>query len=311
MKTRIIVLLSLLAGGLIPPAYPENNAAPAAAQASLQQMAAAQQRGTLYRIRHQGHTGWLYGTIHVGTPAFYPLGSQVTQALAKASRLVLELDVRDNQGFQAALQRHGVYAGGTLDQHLSPVTLAALRTELHRAGIPFEQVRHLKPWLVANLLMGAQLERNGYQRGNGIESFLLAQLPDKALHELESSDYQMALFDAMSAAEQEQYLREQLAELSGGDAMRKARMLIEAWSTGNGEAMDASFREMLAEKTLSSDFLQRVLLDKRNPEMADKIAALVGQQDGSFVGVGLLHLLGENGVPGLLKQRGVEVEKVF
>jgi uncharacterized protein YbaP (TraB family) len=31
----------------------------------------------------------------------------------------------------------------------------------------------------------------------------------------------------------------------------------------------------------------------------------------TFVGVGLLHLVGEDGVPKLLQQRGYEVEKLY
>ncbi|NEX61379.1 TraB/GumN family protein [Noviherbaspirillum galbum] len=300
-------LAALMLGLMASPSHAENNAAPAA-QAQAQSV---RQRGTLYRIRHQGNAAWLYGTIHVGEPGFFPLGPQVSQALASARRLVLELDVRDNDGFQAALRRHGVYADGSLDRHLSPEALAQLKLELQRAGIPYDQVSRLKPWVVANLLVGAQLERSGYRRGDAIEFFLMQQASGAPLQELESSDYQMSLFDALSAAEQEQYLRENLAELSAGDTLRKARLLIDAWSQGDGEAMDAYLRETRAEKTLASDFMHRVLLDKRNPEMADKIDALLKEADGSFIGVGLLHLLGENGVPNLLRQRGVEVEKVF
>lgn len=326
MKTRIILLLSLIAGSMscmILPVHAENNAAIAAAQAPRVQQAPSaplppalglgqpQQRGTLYRIHHRGNSAWLYGTIHVGEPGFFPLGSQVTQALSAASGLVLELDVRDNHRFHAALQRYGMYSDSTIDKHLSAEALAQLRTELGRAGIAFEQVSHFKPWVVANLLVGAQLERSGYQRSDGIEFFLLANAPGKAVQELESSEYQMSLFAALSASEQEQYLRENLAELSAGETLRKSRRLINAWSQGDGEAMDSYMRDIRTEKTLSADFMHRVLLDKRNPEMADKITLMLQEQDGNFVGVGLLHLLGENGVPSLLRQRGVEVEKVF
>lgn len=304
---KIIVLLSVVAGLLVAPAYAENNAPPPSAQAT-----SVPHRGTLYRIRHPRGTAWLFGTIHVGTPDFASLGPEVTQALAGASRIALELDVRDDTGFQSALQRHGMFASDeTIETHLSADTLALLRVELNRAGVPFLNVVRMKPWLLANLLVGLQLERAGYERQNGGESLLLAQAASKPLLELESADYQMSLFDGMSGAEQEQYLREQLAELGDGDMLRKSRELIEAWANADGEAQERALRDSLEENTLTADFTRRMLLDRRNPEMAERIEGLLKEGEDSFVAVGLLHLLGENGVPALLRQRGCEVIKVY
>ena len=304
---RIIVLLSVVAGLFLPPAYGENNAGSATAQAK-----SIPQRGTLYRIRHRESTAWLFGTIHVGRADFFPLAPEVTQALAQADRLVLELDVRDDASFQAALQKHGMYADDdTIDRHLSSNTLEVLQVELNRAGIPFAQVARMKPWLVTNLLVAEQLARAGYDRNHGSEILLLAQAANKPLQGLESAEYQMSLFDEMSAEDQEQYLREQLAGLSSGDSLRKARALIDAWADANSAVLEQVVRESLAEKSLSSDFMQRELLDRRNPAMAARIAALLTKRETSFVAVGLLHLLGDNGLPALLRQRGYDVVKVW
>ena len=288
MNIRIIVLLSAFAAFFLPFAYGENNPAPAAAQA-----ATAARRGALYKVRHHGHTVYLFGTIHVGLPAFFPLEEQVTQALARADSLVLELDVRRNEPFQAALHRHGLYADGdSLAHHLSPDNLSNLRRTLERFDIQFEQVAMMKPWLVTNLLLSLDLERQGYQRRDGIEFFLLNHARTKAVLELESAEYQMSLFDGLSDTDQEQYLRENLAELEQGEARKKARALIDAWASADGDAQERLLREWLAEQTLSARFTQRVLLDQRNPEMADKIAALLQREKTAFVAVGLLHLLG-------------------
>ena len=304
---KIIFLLSVAAGLLVPLAHAENNAGHAAAQAT-----PVPHRGTLYRIRHPRGTAWLFGTVHAGTPDFSPLGPEVTRALAGASRIALELDVRNDAAFQSALLKHGMYPGDTrIDTQLSPDTLALLQTELNRAGLPLARVARMKPWLVANLLVGLQLERAGYERQHGCEALIVAQAAAKPLHELESAEYQMSLFDGMSNTEQEQYLREQLTELSGGGTLRKSRELIDAWANADGEAQERAFRASLAEDTLSADFMRRTLLARRNPEMATRIEGLLREGEDAFVAVGLLHLLGENGLPVLLKQRGYEVEKMY
>lgn len=309
MRNGFVFLLSVLTGFFLPPVHAENNAAPNAAAQAVH----APARGTLYRIRHQGNTAYLFGTIHVGKPAFLPLEGEVAQALARAGKLVLEIDVRDDAPFQRALQTHGMYAGSdTIGQHLSPDSVAQLKQALQGFGLPFENVQQMKPWLLTNLLMGLDLERNGYRRQHGIEGFLLsvADRQAKTVQELESAEYQMSLYDDMTDAMQEQYLLENLAEIGSGSALKKAQALIDAWAGANGDAMEDVLRESLKEKTFSSEFTQRILLDRRNPEMADKIEVLLRNDESSFVGVGLLHLLGETGVPKLLRQRGYEVEKL-
>jgi hypothetical protein len=129
--------------------------------------------------------------------------------------------------------------------------------------------------------------------------------------ELESAEYQMTLFDGMEDGMQEQYLHENLIELGDGSALKKARLLIDAWAGANDDAAEDFLRESLKEKTTSSEFTRRVLLDRRNPEMADKIEALLKRDESVFVGVGMLHLLGASGLPALLRERGYEVEKLY
>lgn len=300
-------LLAAFIAFFLPLAHAENNPVPEQAQA-----ARAPHRGALYRIRHQGHTTYLFGTIHVGIPTFFPLDAEVTQAFSSAARLVVEFDVRNSGPLQAALQKHGLYgAGDTLDRHLSRDSLSRLQQTLQRFHMSFEQIRHMKPWLAMNVLMMLDLERNGYLSQNGIDFFLLTNAGTKTVQELETAEYQMSLYDSMGAAEQEQYLRENLAELDDGSMLERTRALIDAWGSANGEALEKLLRESLEEKTVSSEFTRQVLLDKRNPEMADRIETLLKSGEPTFVAVGLLHLIGENGIPILLKQRGYEVEKLY
>lgn len=309
MKFGVIVLLCVWLALLSSPVNAENNVAPTVAARS-----SPPQRGTLYRIRHRESTIYLFGTIHVGKPAFYPLEPEVTDALSRAGKLVLEIDIRHNTPFETALQKHGMYAAGdTVDRHLSAGSRAQLEQALQSAGIDFARVKHLKPWLLANMLVSLALEHNGYQRRHGIETVLLSLVDGQAttVQGLESAEYQMALFDSMPDAMQEQYLLENLADLRDGNAINKAQSLIDAWAGANGDALETLLRESLQEKTASADFTRRILLDKRNPEMAAKIEGMLNEGETTFIGVGLLHMVGTNSVPALLRQRGYAVEKLY
>ena len=62
---------------------------------------------------------------------------------------------------------------------------------------------------------------------------------------------------------------------------------------------------------VTASFTRRVLLGKRNGEMAQRIDQLLRSERTSFVGVGFMHLLGQGSVPELLAQRGYTVERVY
>lgn len=274
----------------------------------------APRRGALYRITRNGETSYLFGTIHVGKQGFFPLEPQVTRALADSKSLVIELDIRENQPFQLALDKHGSYpAGDSVVHHIAPDTLQRLMQALAKAGLSLQTVERYKPWLIANMLVGMELERNGFERSQAVEYFLLdaAQKQDKSVHELESADYQLALFDTLDDAQQETYLRENLADLDDGAALKKSEDLIGAWSTADAPRIRAVLHELTTGDSVSANFMQNMLLGKRNPEMASSIEQIMQSGQVAFVGVGLLHLIGDNGVPQLLRRRGYEVEKLY
>jgi uncharacterized protein YbaP (TraB family) len=166
---------------------------------------------------------------------------------------------------------------------------------------------------VANILVGTEIEKQGYHRANGVEGFLLsaAVKQKKKVRELESADYQLSLFASLNDAQQERYLLENIAELDNGMAVKKSAGLIDAWSTADAPRIAALTRELTTGDTVSATFMDRTLLRKRNPEMAANIETIMRSEQVAFVGIGLLHLVGENGVPELLRQRGYEVEKVY
>lgn len=271
-------------------------------------------RGALYRVRHEGKTSYLFGTIHVGKQGFFPLEPEVTRALADSKTLVLELDVRANEPFQLALAKYARYApGDSIRNHLTPASLIVLSEALAKANMTMQTIEAYKPWLVANILVGMEIERHGYQRRHGVESFLLAAAvkQNKKVHELESADYQLSLFDTLDDVQQETYMREQLAELASGVALKKSAGLIDAWSVADVPGITAAWQELVSGDTVSAGFMEQTLLGKRNPEMASSIEQIMQSDQVAFVGVGLLHLLGDNGLPQLLRQRGYDVEKMY
>ena len=313
MSLKLLPLLAICLACCLP-AHSADMSLEQAGGGALSLSADAVNRGALYRVSHGGQTAYLFGTIHVGKQGAMPLAPQAARALLASKALVIELDIRQNEPFQLALARHGSYAeGDSIQRHLSPGTLRLLVQALSRAGLSLQSVERYKPWLLANMLVGQELDRHGFQRADAVEYVLLAaaQQQDKAVRELESAEYQLALFDTLDEAQQEQYLLENLADLAECNSLRKSQDLIDAWNSADGGRINAAWRTLTSGDTVSAGFMQRTLLGKRNPEMASSIERILQQDQVAFVGVGLLHLVGDNGLPQLLRQRGYEVEQVY
>lgn len=274
----------------------------------------ARHQGGFFRISGHGRVAYLFGTVHVGQASFYPLAPEAQRMLAAADHLVVELDTRADEAYAQALAKHGRYPdGGDIRTRLAPETLARLSAALHAEGVSVASMARLKPWLIANLLLSMRLERAGFRRSEGVEEQLLAQARRRGTRvvQLESAESQLALFDSMSDIESERYLRETLDGLADGSVLRQAGRIIEAWRSGEPAALEALLRDTTAGGSTIADFTRRKLLGRRNADMATQIDALMRQGGVLFVGVGLLHLLGENGLPQILAQRGYLVERVY
>lgn len=272
------------------------------------------QRGTLYRATYHGHTCYLFGTVHVGKTVFYPLEPQVTKALNQADKLIIEVDIRNAAAFQQAIIQYGLYPQGeSIAQHISADTLTKLKQALQRDGISFEQISRMKPWMVANLLIVQEMARNGFPTEQGIELHFLsvAQQQQKTVGQLETAADQLSIFDKLTTAQQENYLRENMKDLESGLAMKQGLALINAWQHADTTRMEKLMHEMNSEQSSVSALMQRLLIDQRNPRMAEKIEALLKNDKASFVAIGTLHLIGDNSVPKLLRQRGYQVQKLY
>ncbi|HEV2611130.1 MAG TPA: TraB/GumN family protein [Noviherbaspirillum sp.] len=218
------------------------------------------QRGALYRIRHQKGTAYLFGTIHAGKPGYFPLNAEVTQALAASSKLIVEIDLRKQDRFAAALDRVGMYRDGTtIDRHVSVDTLLRLKKATDLFGIRFDSIARMKPWMIANLLTSVDIERYGLHLSQGVDLHLLTLAgPTKAVLELESAAYQLSLFGEMRMSDQETYLLETLDSIETGEGIEQAHAIANAWANADSGKLNAVMLEGAKEKPVSSAFLQDV-----------------------------------------------------
>lgn len=276
--------------------------------------ALAAERGALFKISGQANTLYLYGTIHAGKPEYYPLEPRIGKALAGAPTLALEVDMgRDPAAVQAAFAKHGFFpAGSPAYAGLAAERRQRLEAALKQQGVDPAAVGQLKPWMLVMMLALVDVAKLGYDPALGVDLHLAGLARGKTrISELESVQYQAALLDGMPIEMQWTLLEETLEHVASGRQLSEARELFAAYERADRKALDSIAERIEGDDSVSGKFMREVVLVERNGPMADKVAALLSRENNAVVAIGLMHLLGKEGVPELLRKRGLKVERVY
>jgi uncharacterized protein YbaP (TraB family) len=305
MRRQIIVMFCSLFCFALGPAW-------AADQAADQKQ--APNRGALFKVRNGEHALYLFGTIHVGSREFYPLEPRVAGVLKQAPVLALEIDpLGDPQKLARAVQKYGLVGPGAAAPALSPEWRRRLDALLKQYQIEPQTVAAMKPWLLASLLTVSEFASQGYDAAQAVDAHLAKQAHDRGqkVIELESPEGQMGLFGNLSPAEQLLFLQETIAGIEDKEQAKQAREIAEAWRNADVKALDALAAQAERDDSFSGRFVQKVLLDGRNPALADSMVKLMARENNSVAAIGVLHLIGKGSVPELLRQRGMTVERIY
>ena len=271
-------------------------------------------RGALFKVTAYGHTMYLFGTMHVGQPEFYPLEPRIAAAVKGASTLALEIDPAQNPAIAAqALKTYGMTSAGATRLALSPAMRARLDRALAKAGVDPEAVVQLKPWLVATVLAMAEYGRQGYRTELSVDGYLsqMAHASKVPVVGLESAASQMSLFNRLTMAEQVDFLEESIAQIETGKQGTEVSKIVNAWRTADQAAFEEIALRAASDTSVSGKFVKNVLLEERNGALAEKLAQLLEREANTVAAIGVLHLIGASSVPSLLGERGMAVERVY
>lgn len=277
--------------------------------------AGAVERGALFRATLDGHDMYLFGTLHVGLPEFYPLEPRVVDALGQATTLALEIDpAQPQRERERAVRDHGMLESGAPGyDSMDPARKALLDKLIAQGGYDASRVRNFKPVLLATLLTMAEYTKLGYRSELSSDAWLArqARANDTRVVELESLDRQLSLLDRLPVPDRWRFLDEMLGTIESGAQRREARAMVQAWSRADPAALDAIAARCNADTSVSGRFVNQVLLKERNAGLAEGMLNLLRQEKKTFAAVGVLHLLGKGSVPALLQERGVRVERIY
>jgi uncharacterized protein len=258
--------------------------------------------------RHSGRL-WLLGSVHYLRASDYPLPTLVDTLYRDADELVMELDLDDLDGPEAQsrlLSAAALPAGHSLAHTLGGELYGRLQAKCLELGVPVTAFDQSAPWFVSLNLLAVGLAAAGFAPEYGLEEHLVASAAQdgKAIRGLETLESQIRALAGLSELNERALLAQTLDEIDATTS--EVQRLVEAWRNGDVEVLA---------KELSGDIeqfpgLYDTVVRQRNRRWAAELAELATGTQRYLVLVGALHLVGKDSVVDLLRERGLNVERV-
>ena len=231
-------------------------------------------------------------------------------AFTNADILVLEADVGaiNSPEVQQKFIAGGMYPDGEgLERILSKETYDALAEYWQNNNLPLEAMNQFKPSMVMLTIVFIESEKLGVTPEWGVDLYFHQRAvgEGKELLYVETIDEQIAYILAMGEGQEDEFVRNSLSDLH--ELPETLEELIEAWKIGDADKM-----ENLIIKEVKEEYpeLYTSIIKERNERWLPQIEALFLTEEDEFVLVGSGHLIGEDGIIPMLKERGYSVEKL-
>ncbi|MBL8516670.1 MAG: TraB/GumN family protein [Betaproteobacteria bacterium] len=298
------------------PAPPAKAAAPAAVAApAAAAKPAATPTAMLWEVKGPatdkklaGMRLWLFGTMHVGKPEFYPLPAVVEKAFAESSVLAVEADITNQAAMQASAPLMLLTPPETVEGKLAAPLVERLKSQLERLGVPYDAVKTLKPFIIAGLLAVSEYGRQGFDQHYGVDGHLIGKAVARkiAIVELEGVEQQMKLMAGLSDPDQAAFLENSVMTLESGQAGAQMSALVAAWRAGDGPGLESAALDATKGQLRSAE-LEEILLHARNGPMQARVETMLASGKTHFVAVGALHVVGKRGIVEGLRAKGFVV----
>jgi len=261
---------------------------------------------SMWQIEGASNRIYLLGSIHMLREQDHPIPSVIYAAYREAEALIMELDMDDIDPVaeQALATELGLIQDGrALRDLMGPELYTEAESLAAELQIPLRLLEQAEPWYAAVNVEIMMLMRIGFNPMHGIEFHLseLARRDHKEIFGLETTRQQLEFLDNLSLDSQRDMLIQTLSDSKGLAALMDE--MIDAWRYGDIDFLE---KHLLAEMQQFAELHEAIVVN-RNRNWAERIQELLDEEDDYLIVVGALHLVGEEGLPNLLSQRGINV----
>ena len=262
----------------------------------------------MWRLQTDESTLYFLGSFHILPPDIEWRDSRIDHALDEADGVFFELDEReiDPKDMQRILLEKAMLPKG---ESLKSMVTAETYTELSEAaadlGVRVEALNSMKPWFVATTLAVLEMTMQGHSPDSGVDAVLTKEVLQRQipLHGLEQFEEQFAALDVLSKEDPDALIIETLRYLKDDGALLD--QMVSAWVHGDEETIAALFEQDMEQYQAAYE----ALLTNRNRNWLPIIEGRIDYGGSYFVIVGAAHLVGENSVIAMLRDRGYTVER--
>jgi len=260
----------------------------------------------MWKVENGGTTLFLLGSIHALKGDAYPLPPAIEAAFDEAEVAVFEVDLTDMTKAALKMMSAGSLEKGlTLREVVGPETWSEFERHVGGLGFNASLYQGMKPWMAALTVAAFELTKHGYLATEGLDTYFSERAVEtgKQRMALETAEFQVGLFADLSPEHSLAFLRYTLEDL---DAMiPEMDRLYRDWRVGNVDAVEEAMLEGFEE---FPDLSKKMVSDRNRAWMPQIEELLAGDLD-AIVVVGSAHLVGEEGVVNLLRQKGYIVEQ--
>jgi hypothetical protein len=249
----------------------------------------------------------LIGTVHQLPAQVRWQRGKVSTAIADADELWLELAPTDLPAIPATFARISVDEPvAPLDQRIGAERARIARDYAADAGIDRDDAERMESWALSFAVGTVIAADAGLSTEDGVESQLTSAFTQarKPVRGLEAASAQLALFDDLPDALQNQMLSKTVADAPTARAHIHA--LVRQWAHGDVEGIARQAAQDLAE----TPGLIEPLVTRRNRAWVAQLIGRMERPGTILVAVGTGHLVGDGSVITQLRQNGLAVERI-
>jgi uncharacterized protein len=255
-------------------------------------------------------SSYLLGTHHLVDKNRIKNIDKIIDQSKQSDAIVGEMEIPDPSIAQTKMMQLGMLAGTTMKDLLSPEDYQLADKEFQQLmGVGMARLGAMKPLLLETIYSGL-LFAQSYgmtKQPEVIDAFLqqTAKKKHKKVIGLETLDQQMEiLLNSVPLKRQAEILMKDIKEKE--QIIKDLKALTEAYKIGDlakVEALDKADDSMTLEE-------KNIIIFNRNNAWVKQLPALM-QEQSCFIAVGLLHLIGEQGLIAQLRKMGYTVEPVI
>lgn len=263
----------------------------------------------IWRVSNESGVVYLFGSFHLLPPGLRWQNRIIETAYASAGGLVTEINMDGSvdASVQNRLREQMLLPPDVLlEDFISSRTYQRVVDVAADLDVPMNELSRLRPWAAGMVITASFMNKHGFDPEAGVDRYFYrrASADGKLLGALETMEEQADALSSLSQVEGDVLMLDLLRFVQDfNGTLLKA---VDAWRTGNVQVLE----ETVVANLKQFPDAYEALLVRRNRNWIPHIEGFLRAGQTQFVVVGAAHLVGEDSVVAMLRERGYRVDRL-